>query len=45
MQNGHVVGVSVYTTPGGGPTGCIAGHVRGLHLPVSGNMDAVTASF
>ena len=45
VQNGHVVGVSVYTQPPGGPTGCIAAHVRGLHLPVSGNMDAVTAQF
>ncbi|HEY1956759.1 MAG TPA: hypothetical protein VGH28_14165 [Polyangiaceae bacterium] len=45
VQNGRVAGVSVYTTPAGGPTGCIAGHVRGLRLPVSGNMDAVTASF
>jgi len=45
VQNGHVVGVSVYTTPAGGPSGCIAGHVRALHLPVSGNMDAVTAQF
>ncbi len=45
VQNGRVMGVSVYTTPPGGPTGCIASHVRGLHLPVSGNMDAVTAQF
>jgi hypothetical protein len=45
VQNGRVMGVSVYTQPSGGPSGCIAAHVRGLHLPVSGNMDAVTASF
>jgi hypothetical protein len=46
IQNGHVVGVSTYTTPAsGGVSACISGRVRGLAFPVSGNMDAVTESF
>ncbi len=46
VQNGHVAGVSVYTQPAsGGVSGCIAGRVRGLAFPVSGNMDAVTEQF
>jgi hypothetical protein len=46
IQGGHVVGVSVYTSPAsGGVSGCIAGRVRGIGFPVSGNMDAVTETF
>ncbi len=46
IQNGHVVGVSTYTTPpNGGVSGCISGRVRGLGFPASGNMDAVTEQF
>ncbi len=46
VQNGHVVGVSVYTTPpNGAVAGCIAGAVRRLSFPVSPNMDAVTTSY
>ncbi len=46
VQNGRAVGVSVYTSPAsGGVSGCIAGRVRGLAFPVSGNMDAVTETF
>src|SRR6185312_10885991 len=45
VQNGRVMGVSVYTTPPGGPTGCIAGAMRRLSLPASGNMDSVIAQF
>jgi hypothetical protein len=46
IQNGHVAGVSVYTTPAsGGVSGCIAGRVRGIGFPASGNMDAVTETF
>jgi len=46
IQNGRVMGVSVYTTPAnGGVSGCIAGRVRGIGFPASGNMDAVTEQF
>jgi hypothetical protein len=46
VQNGHVVGVSTYTTPAsGGVSACISARVRGIGFPVSGNMDAVTESF
>jgi hypothetical protein len=46
IQNGHVVGVSTYTTPpNGGVSGCISARVRGVSFPASGNMDAVTEQF
>ncbi len=46
VQNGHAVGVSVYTTPpNGGVSACVAGAVRRLQFPVSANMDAVTQQF
>jgi len=46
VQNGHAVGVSVYTTPpNGGVSACIAGAVRRLAFPQSPNMDAVTQQF
>jgi eukaryotic-like serine/threonine-protein kinase len=46
IQNGHVVGVSVYTTPpNGAVSGCIAGAVRRIPFPVSPNMDAITTSY
>ncbi len=46
IQNGRALGVSVYTTPAsGGVSGCIAGRVRSIGFPASGNMDAVTETF
>ncbi len=46
VQNGHVVGVSVYTTPpNGGVAACVAGAVRRLSFAQSPNMDAVTQTF
>lgn len=46
IQNGHAVGVSVYTTPPS-PTvsACIARRVRRSNFSASGYMDAVTATF
>lgn len=46
IQNGHAVGVSVYTVPPSpAVSACIARQVRALRFSASGYMDAVTASF
>lgn len=46
VQNGHAVGVSVYTTPPSpGVQSCVAGFVRGITWPASADMDSVITNY